>query len=399
MPVLQIRNRTRQGGVGTAAAIVCFADDPAKVYLLSASHVLAPMGAAVSDEVTLVNAVGSISANTVVGHLADWTGLIDGAGYPNLADAAVAELVTGIDPKIAFPDLLNHAFGTGRPAAGTTLATLSPSGARGPVRNSSASCVVEWQDIVSRKIWDYGMAGQVLGAFAVQDGDSGAAVLDGAGNFVGLVVGRPPASAEGDGPTTVIAPIDNIANHEQWQGRLLVPFGDHDIPPLGPRRGAVIPIAGHSFEEKAPGVISNLVKDINLTAIQAAGIVGNIGYESGGFQELQERGVTHGRGGYGWAQWTAGRRVEFEGWAGQNGLRVESDEANYGFLKHELQGAYRNFTAKLQRISTLEEATLLTDREYQIPGDVLGPSPTYRSYPDRLDYARRALVAYQRVVA
>ena len=49
--------------------------------------------------------------------------------------------------------------------------------------------------------------------------------------------------------------------------------------------------------------------------VQAAGILGNIGWECGGFKQLQEQNpVMGGRGGLGWCQWTAGRRTQFEEW-------------------------------------------------------------------------------------
>src|ERR1700730_6224741 len=104
--VLQIRNQTRNGGVGTAAAIVCFADTPNEPYLLSASHVLAASpSAAVGDVITASTSAGGIVAGTTIATLANWTGLIDGAGFPNLADAAIAKLVNGLVPETAFPDI------------------------------------------------------------------------------------------------------------------------------------------------------------------------------------------------------------------------------------------------------------------------------------------------------
>ena len=49
----------------------------------------------------------------------------------------------------------------------------------------------------------------------------------------------------------------------------------------------------------------------DLTAEQAAGVFGNLGTESAGFMAFHEKGQPEGKGGYGWAQWTADRRIEF----------------------------------------------------------------------------------------
>jgi hypothetical protein len=133
------------------------------------------------------------------------------------------------------------------------------------------------------------------------------------------------------------------------------------------------------------------MRDFDLTQPQAAGLVGNLGHESEGFQTLQERGMASGRGGYGWAQWTGPRRREFEGWAAAQGLDPASDAANYGFLKYELLGKYAGFTARLRQTQSLEEATRLTHEKHETPGDVL--NGTYASYGSRLRYARQAMAA------
>ena len=71
------------------------------------------------------------------------------------------------------------------------------------------------------------------------------------------------------------------------------------------------------FDQLAPKWLASLMADLFLTREQAAGILGNLGFESVGFTKLQEIApmVSGSRGGYGAAQWTAGRRVAFERWA------------------------------------------------------------------------------------
>lgn len=93
-----------------------------------------------------------------------------------------------------------------------------------------------------------------------------------------------------------------------------------------------------AFNVLAPQVAARLAQDLQLTPEQAAGIVGQLGYESAGLQAINERNpvVPGSRGGFGWAQWTGPRRRQFETFAAQNGLDITDPEANYRFLVHEL---------------------------------------------------------------
>lgn len=93
-----------------------------------------------------------------------------------------------------------------------------------------------------------------------------------------------------------------------------------DMPAAGPNVG---------WEERGGWVVSALCEDYGLTKEQAAGIVGNLGFESGGFQHLHEIGQPEGLGGYGWGQWTAVRRETFLAFCKQAGLPWQSDEANF----------------------------------------------------------------------
>ena len=70
---------------------------------------------------------------------------------------------------------------------------------------------------------------------------------------------------------------------------------------------------GKTFAEKAPVIMQHLLKDFpQLEDFHAAGVLGNIGRETGGFRLMQEVRPKKGRGGLGWLQWTADRREKFE---------------------------------------------------------------------------------------
>ena len=113
-----------------------------------------------------------------------------------------------------------------------------------------------------------------------------------------------------------------------------------------------------------------LEHDLGIADFQAAGVFGNAGHESGGLRSLQEVGHKKGRGGFGWFQWTGPRRVAFESWCKSRGLSVVSDEANYGFLVHELTTTYKNVVAALKRTRTLNEAVQVFEKLYEAAGVV-----------------------------
>lgn len=77
--------------------------------------------------------------------------------------------------------------------------------------------------------------------------------------------------------------------------------------------------------------------DLKLPPGAALGVVQNLFKESG-LQGINERNpvVPGSRGGFGWAQWTGDRRVDFEQFARDNDLDPSSAVANYAFLKHDL---------------------------------------------------------------
>jgi len=118
-------------------------------------------------------------------------------------------------------------------------------------------------------------------------------------------------------------------------------------------------------------LVADLQRDFGLKPEQAAGVVGNLAHESGNFRTLQEIKpmVPGSRGGFGYAQWTGPRRIAFEHYAHQNGLDPTSYEANYGFLKHELQntGEGRVLNA-LRTAGDVNTATQIFSNQFLRPG-------------------------------
>jgi len=136
-------------------------------------------------------------------------------------------------------------------------------------------------------------------------------------------------------------------------------------------------IAQGSYYDVATRLSGDLMRDFDLTKEQAAGLVGNLAYETGNFKYAQEIAPTvkGSRGGYGIAQWTGPRREAFESWATSQGLDLSSYEANYGYLKKELSSKDAvigdigmNTIAKLKEAGTVEDATELVSDYYLRPG-------------------------------
>jgi hypothetical protein len=130
-----------------------------------------------------------------------------------------------------------------------------------------------------------------------------------------------------------------------------------------------------------------LAKDLGLSDNQVAGVFGNFGRETGGFRLLQEVAPTvkGSRGGWGWAQWTGPRRKAFEAWAKANKFGLATDEANYGFLVHELKTNYAGALAALKRAKTVETAVSTFETQYEGAG--------VKAMAERVRWAKAALVA------
>jgi len=122
--------------------------------------------------------------------------------------------------------------------------------------------------------------------------------------------------------------------------------------------------------------IPRLMKDLNLTREQAAGLLGNLAYESAGLQAGIEEGdskytkkqIKRGLGkGIGWAQWTGPRRKDFEKFVKDNDSTVTDPEMNYKFLVHELKGKESAALDALRNAKTAEDAGMVILNKYERP--------------------------------
>ncbi len=152
-----------------------------------------------------------------------------------------------------------------------------------------------------------------------------------------------------------------------------------------------MPPVSAGFDARGGWVVNRLMAEPGLgltNPIHAAAIVGNLGGESG-LQAINERHpiVPGSRGGWSWAQWTGSRRDEFEAYASEKGLPVDSDQAAYEFLVVELLGAENHALVQLKKTTALEAAVFTFEVGFERPSDPQG------GLPSRVAFAKRALIA------
>jgi hypothetical protein len=169
-----------------------------------------------------------------------------------------------------------------------------------------------------------------------------------------------------------------------------IPGGIGRTPPgFEGAREAAHAIRGGGFNEKSRDVMSGLMGKFGLTRQQAAGIVGNLGEESGGFKQYHEAGQAARRGGVGWAQWTNSggnpRRAKFEAWTKAHGLDPRSDEASYRYLT-EGDPQFPKALAAVKRESTVRGSMVAFERSFE--------GARIKAYGTRMHYAERAFDSY-----
>ena len=149
-----------------------------------------------------------------------------------------------------------------------------------------------------------------------------------------------------------------------------------------------------TFDRIAPILMGDLIRDFGFKDFQAAGFVGNFGAESGLISGRQEgtsgatpypiRGHT---GGIDFPQWTASRRIDFANWVESTGVPYPSYAASYGFVKYELQGAYKKAVTQVKKTTTLKAATETAEALYEKAG--------IKNMASRLAFAEKALTLYR----
>jgi len=148
-----------------------------------------------------------------------------------------------------------------------------------------------------------------------------------------------------------------------------------DTLPVGEAAGMVLvddkPKVDFKVSEVGMNLMGDLEETLGLTKEQAAGFVGNLDHETLGFKFMQEikPTVKGSKGGYGFAQWTGSRRKAFEDWAQKNNAPINSYEANFGYLIHEIRNTSEGrFMKNLEETTTAKEAARVVSELYLRPG-------------------------------
>lgn len=123
----------------------------------------------------------------------------------------------------------------------------------------------------------------------------------------------------------------------------------------------------------------NLMRDLGLTAAQAAGIVGNMAAESG-VENARPQGSRPGTKaplkvdgvtGYGLVQWTSrGRQQALADFARSRGADLSkplSMDIEYQFFLKEFKGAYGNVLAQIKKAPDVKTASTIFMQQYEIP--------------------------------
>ena len=126
-----------------------------------------------------------------------------------------------------------------------------------------------------------------------------------------------------------------------------------------------------NYKSKSVWLIGKLIADFKLNPEQAAGVCGNGYQESMLTPELEADGiVTSPTRGIGWFQWTGPRHRAFMAWCAGAKLDWRTDEAEYGFLKHELETDYSHVLSRLRATRSLADATRVFEQYYEGAGVV-----------------------------
>lgn len=145
--------------------------------------------------------------------------------------------------------------------------------------------------------------------------------------------------------------------------------------------------------ETAFKLIDDLKSNYDMTTEQAAGFVGNLWHETGGFKFMQELKPTvkGSRGGLAFAQWTGSRRTQFEGLLEELGdLPADSYEGNWAMITEEFDTTERSALNKILGATTVEDAATATSNFYLRPGKpmldkrIANANMIYKAYQENM---------------
>lgn len=149
-------------------------------------------------------------------------------------------------------------------------------------------------------------------------------------------------------------------------------------------------------EDIAARLIRDLHRDFpNIPQDALIGFVGTLSMESKGFNDLHEDAGP----GVGYSQWTGARKTAFQKFVRDHGLSADSYEANYGYLKYELEGNGnfdRGIVRKLENASSVQQAVDITTNTFLIPG-VKNMPARYNAANEVVDFVNSTPAVYAQI--
>lgn len=157
---------------------------------------------------------------------------------------------------------------------------------------------------------------------------------------------------------------------------------------------------GTDPKERRVNLIKALMAAYGLTPEQAAGPVGNFMEESGGDHlppDVNQGGAVGPPNssslGYGWAQWSGGRKTAIAKYINDTGYKTAAghatDAADFGYMAKELAGSYKSTITDLKKQESPEDAALSFHTTFERSGDNMA------QIQERATAARQAFNEYK----
>lgn len=133
------------------------------------------------------------------------------------------------------------------------------------------------------------------------------------------------------------------------------------------------------------GLLYSELKNLGLNDVQVSGVIGSLGGES--HENISHTAKNPTSGAFGIAQWLGPRYRNLVKFSNEQGLDINSPEAQVKFLVNELKGSERGALNSILRAKSLPEATEVWTRKFERPSE----SEVRGSLSRRVNYAQKFL--------
>lgn len=144
-----------------------------------------------------------------------------------------------------------------------------------------------------------------------------------------------------------------------------------DTPDATKVSGPAVTGSNSSFiptgESKVDQATKYFMDKLGLSQSQAAGIVANLYYESGGLNTNAFNSAGGGQGAYGLAQWRGGRLDGLRAFAASRGKREDDFETQLAWVVQELNTTHKDALSAIRASKTSDQATLAMLDKFEKP--------------------------------